>query len=141
MHIIGENIQILAPRIKAAIADRDPTYVRELARKQVDHGANTLDLNIRPRQRDGIDSVARLGEEDRQQHEVREGRDDPHERNDSDQREDTERESQSLGHPRRFDPALADVRVTVLGPAPVRLEDPVEVEQRDEEKPDRLSGP
>ena len=55
MYIIGENIQILAPRIKLAIADRDPTYVRELARKQVDHGANMLDLNIGPRKRDGIE--------------------------------------------------------------------------------------
>jgi 5-methyltetrahydrofolate corrinoid/iron sulfur protein methyltransferase len=55
MYIIGENIQILAPRIKMAIADRDPAYIRELARKQVDHGANTLDLNIGPRKRDGIE--------------------------------------------------------------------------------------
>jgi 5-methyltetrahydrofolate corrinoid/iron sulfur protein methyltransferase len=55
MYIIGENIQILAPRIKAAIADRDPAYVRELARRQVDHGANMLDLNIGPRKRDGIE--------------------------------------------------------------------------------------
>jgi 5-methyltetrahydrofolate corrinoid/iron sulfur protein methyltransferase len=55
MYIIGENIQILSPRIKAALADRDPTYVRELARLQVDHGANTLDLNIGPRKRDGIE--------------------------------------------------------------------------------------
>lgn len=55
MYIIGENIQILAPRIKAAIADRDPAYIRELARAQVDHGAQTLDLNIGPRKRDGIE--------------------------------------------------------------------------------------
>jgi 5-methyltetrahydrofolate corrinoid/iron sulfur protein methyltransferase len=55
MYIIGENIQILAPRIKMAIADRDPSYVRELARKQVDHGASMLDLNIGPRKRDGIE--------------------------------------------------------------------------------------
>jgi 5-methyltetrahydrofolate corrinoid/iron sulfur protein methyltransferase len=55
MYIIGENIQILSPRIKAAIADRDPTYIRELAQKQVEHGANMLDLNIGPRKRDGIE--------------------------------------------------------------------------------------
>ncbi len=55
MYIIGENIQILSPRIKAAIADRDPAYVRELARKQVKHGASRLDLNIGPRKRDGIE--------------------------------------------------------------------------------------
>jgi 5-methyltetrahydrofolate corrinoid/iron sulfur protein methyltransferase len=55
MYIIGENIQILAPRIKAAIADRDPAYIRELARAQVEHGAQTLDLNIGPRKKDGIE--------------------------------------------------------------------------------------
>jgi 5-methyltetrahydrofolate corrinoid/iron sulfur protein methyltransferase len=55
MYIIGENIQILSPKIKAAIADRDPTYVRELARSQIDHGASMLDLNIGPRKRDGIE--------------------------------------------------------------------------------------
>ncbi|MEJ2207624.1 MAG: dihydropteroate synthase [Anaerolineae bacterium] len=55
MYIIGENIQILAPKIKAAIADRDPSYIRELAQAQVDHGANVLDLNIGPRKRDGIE--------------------------------------------------------------------------------------
>jgi 5-methyltetrahydrofolate corrinoid/iron sulfur protein methyltransferase len=55
MYLIGENIQILAPKIKAAIADRDPTYIRELARAQVEHGASMLDLNIGPRKRDGIE--------------------------------------------------------------------------------------
>jgi 5-methyltetrahydrofolate corrinoid/iron sulfur protein methyltransferase len=55
MYIIGENIQILSPRIKAAIADRDPTYIRSLARTQIEHGANMLDLNIGPRKRDGIE--------------------------------------------------------------------------------------
>jgi 5-methyltetrahydrofolate corrinoid/iron sulfur protein methyltransferase len=55
MYIIGENIQILSSRIKAAIADRDASSIRELARAQVDAGANTLDLNIGPRKRDGIE--------------------------------------------------------------------------------------
>jgi 5-methyltetrahydrofolate corrinoid/iron sulfur protein methyltransferase len=63
MYIIGENIQILAPRIKAAIADRDPAYVRELARKQVEHGANMLDLNIGPRKKDGIEVMQWMIEE------------------------------------------------------------------------------
>jgi len=55
MYIIGENIQILSPKVKVAIAERDPTYIREMARDQVDHGANMLDLNIGPRKRDGIE--------------------------------------------------------------------------------------
>jgi 5-methyltetrahydrofolate corrinoid/iron sulfur protein methyltransferase len=63
MYLIGENIQILAPKIKAAIADRDPGYVRELARAQVDHGANVLDLNIGPRKRDGIEVMQWIVEE------------------------------------------------------------------------------
>ena len=63
MYIIGENIQILAPRIKAAIADRDASYVRELAQKQVENGANMLDLNIGPRKRDGIEVMQWMVEE------------------------------------------------------------------------------
>lgn len=63
MYLIGENIQILAPKIKAAIADRDPSYIRELARTQVDHGANVLDLNIGPRKRDGIEVMQWIIEE------------------------------------------------------------------------------
>jgi 5-methyltetrahydrofolate corrinoid/iron sulfur protein methyltransferase len=55
MYIIGENIQILSSRIKAAIADRNASSIRELARVQVDAGANMLDLNIGPRKRDGIE--------------------------------------------------------------------------------------
>jgi 5-methyltetrahydrofolate corrinoid/iron sulfur protein methyltransferase len=55
MYIIGENIQILSPRVKAAIAEKDPTYIRDLARKQVEHGADMVDLNIGPRKRDGVE--------------------------------------------------------------------------------------
>lgn len=63
MLIIGENIQILAPKIKAAIADRDASYVRELAQRQVENGANMLDLNIGPRKRDGIEVMQWMVEE------------------------------------------------------------------------------
>jgi 5-methyltetrahydrofolate corrinoid/iron sulfur protein methyltransferase len=63
MYIIGENIQILAPKIKAAIANRDATYVRELARAQLEHGASMLDLNIGPRKRDGIEVMQWMIEE------------------------------------------------------------------------------
>lgn len=63
MYIIGENIQILSPRIKAAIADKDPTYIRELAHAQVAHGASMLDLNIGPRKRDGVEVMQWMIEE------------------------------------------------------------------------------
>jgi 5-methyltetrahydrofolate corrinoid/iron sulfur protein methyltransferase len=55
MYIIGENIQILSSKVKAAIADHDPTPIRESARAQVEHGASMLDLNIGPRKRDGVE--------------------------------------------------------------------------------------
>jgi 5-methyltetrahydrofolate corrinoid/iron sulfur protein methyltransferase len=63
MYIIGENIQILAPRIKDAIANHDATYVRQLARAQVEHGANMIDVNIGPRKRDGIEVMQWMVEE------------------------------------------------------------------------------
>jgi 5-methyltetrahydrofolate corrinoid/iron sulfur protein methyltransferase len=63
VYIIGENIQILAPKVKAAIAERDATYVRELARRQLEQGADMLDLNIGPRKRDGIEVMQWMIEE------------------------------------------------------------------------------
>jgi 5-methyltetrahydrofolate corrinoid/iron sulfur protein methyltransferase len=63
VYIIGENIQILSAKIKVAIAERDPAHVRELARAQVEHGANVLDLNIGPRKRDGIEVMQWMIEE------------------------------------------------------------------------------
>jgi 5-methyltetrahydrofolate corrinoid/iron sulfur protein methyltransferase len=63
MYIIGENIQILSAKIKVALAERDATYIRELARKQLAHGANRLDLNIGPRKRDGVEVMQWMVEE------------------------------------------------------------------------------
>ncbi|MGQ9597872.1 MAG: dihydropteroate synthase [Anaerolineae bacterium] len=63
MYIIGENIQILSPRIKAAIAERDATYIRQLARAQVEHGASMLDVNIGPRKKDGTEVMPWIIEE------------------------------------------------------------------------------
>jgi 5-methyltetrahydrofolate corrinoid/iron sulfur protein methyltransferase len=63
MYIIGENIQILSARIKTAIADRDATHIRELARAQLDHGASMIDLNIGPRKRDGVEVMQWMVEE------------------------------------------------------------------------------
>jgi 5-methyltetrahydrofolate corrinoid/iron sulfur protein methyltransferase len=63
MYIIGENIQILAPKVKVAIAEHDATYVRQLARAQVEHGASMLDVNIGPRKKDGIEVMQWMVEE------------------------------------------------------------------------------
>jgi 5-methyltetrahydrofolate corrinoid/iron sulfur protein methyltransferase len=51
--IIGENIHIISPHVKEAIAARDTAAIQKLAREQVEHGARTLDLNIGPQKKEG----------------------------------------------------------------------------------------
>jgi 5-methyltetrahydrofolate corrinoid/iron sulfur protein methyltransferase len=51
--IIGENIQILSPPIKAAIEARDKRVIQDLAVKQVEAGAGVVDLNIGPQKKLG----------------------------------------------------------------------------------------
>jgi 5-methyltetrahydrofolate corrinoid/iron sulfur protein methyltransferase len=53
MLIIGENIHIISPRVKEAIAARDTETIQRLAKSQVEHGAQFLDLNIGPQKREG----------------------------------------------------------------------------------------
>jgi 5-methyltetrahydrofolate corrinoid/iron sulfur protein methyltransferase len=53
MYIIGENIHIISPRVKEAIANRDSKFFQELAVKLVDAGANAVDLNIGPQKKAG----------------------------------------------------------------------------------------
>ena len=53
MKIIGENIHILSPRVKEAIANRDREFFQESARKQVEAGAWAIDLNIGPQKKMG----------------------------------------------------------------------------------------
>lgn len=53
MYIIGENIHIISPKVKEAIKERDAKFFQELAVKQVDAGAQALDLNLGPRKKDG----------------------------------------------------------------------------------------
>jgi 5-methyltetrahydrofolate corrinoid/iron sulfur protein methyltransferase len=53
MLIIGENIHIIAPKVKRMIAERDTAAVQALALAQVDGGADFLDLNIGPQRRTG----------------------------------------------------------------------------------------
>jgi 5-methyltetrahydrofolate corrinoid/iron sulfur protein methyltransferase len=52
---IGENIQILNKRVRAAIDSREPSYLQRLAKEQVQKGAHMLDLNVGPRKRDGAE--------------------------------------------------------------------------------------
>jgi 5-methyltetrahydrofolate corrinoid/iron sulfur protein methyltransferase len=55
MLIIGENIHIIAPNVKDAFANRDTEGIQRLAKTQVDHGAQILDLNIGPQKKEGPD--------------------------------------------------------------------------------------
>jgi 5-methyltetrahydrofolate corrinoid/iron sulfur protein methyltransferase len=51
--IIGENIQIMSPPIKAAIEARDKKVIQDLAVRQVEAGAGIVDLNIGPQKKLG----------------------------------------------------------------------------------------
>lgn len=53
MYIIGEKIHIMSPKVKQALAERDGAFFAHLARRQVEAGAQALDLNIGPRKKDG----------------------------------------------------------------------------------------
>jgi 5-methyltetrahydrofolate corrinoid/iron sulfur protein methyltransferase len=57
MYKIGENIHIISPRVKEALAERDGAFFVELARKQKEAGADAIDLNIGPRKKDGPEVV------------------------------------------------------------------------------------
>lgn len=53
--IIGENIHIISPKVKAAFETQDSKFIQELALKQVQHGAHMLDLNIGPQRKRGVE--------------------------------------------------------------------------------------
>lgn len=53
MYKIGENIHIISPKVKEALANRDGTFFLQLARKQKEAGADALDLNIGPQKKAG----------------------------------------------------------------------------------------
>jgi len=53
MYKIGENIHIISPKVKEALANRDGAFFVSLARKQQTAGANALDLNIGPQKKAG----------------------------------------------------------------------------------------
>ncbi|NUM45188.1 MAG: dihydropteroate synthase [Anaerolineales bacterium] len=52
MYIIGENIHIISEKVKIALAARDAKFFQDLAVKQVEAGAQALDLNLGPRKKD-----------------------------------------------------------------------------------------
>lgn len=52
MYIIGENIHIMSDKVKEALKARDAYFFQDLAVRQVEHGAQALDLNLGPRKAD-----------------------------------------------------------------------------------------
>ncbi|HEX6303783.1 MAG TPA: dihydropteroate synthase [Anaerolineales bacterium] len=52
MYIIGENIHIISDRVKEALKEKNARFFQELAVKQVEAGAQALDLNLGPRKKD-----------------------------------------------------------------------------------------
>ena len=52
MYIIGENIHIISQKVKEGLRDKDEKIFQELAVKQVEAGAQALDLNLGPRKKD-----------------------------------------------------------------------------------------
>ncbi|MCX6027945.1 MAG: dihydropteroate synthase [Chloroflexi bacterium] len=53
MKIIGENIHIMSPKVKEALANRDLKFFQESALRQVAAGAWAVDLNIGPQKKLG----------------------------------------------------------------------------------------
>jgi 5-methyltetrahydrofolate corrinoid/iron sulfur protein methyltransferase len=60
MQIIGENIHIISPRVKEAMAQQDLRFFQDLAVRQVEGGANVLDLNIGPQKKAGVEIMTWL---------------------------------------------------------------------------------
>ena len=52
MYIIGENIHIVSDKVKAALKARDREFFMDLAVRQVEAGAQAIDLNLGPRKKD-----------------------------------------------------------------------------------------
>jgi len=52
MYIIGENIHIISEKVKEALSARDREFFMDLAVKQVEAGANAVDINLGPRKKD-----------------------------------------------------------------------------------------
>jgi 5-methyltetrahydrofolate corrinoid/iron sulfur protein methyltransferase len=53
MLLIGERINVITKVQRDAMQNRDPKPIQEIARAQVDAGANVLDINIGPAEDDG----------------------------------------------------------------------------------------
>ena len=55
MIAIGECLQIISSRVRTAIEERDKGFLQDMAKRQVDKGAQMLDLNIGPQKKAGAE--------------------------------------------------------------------------------------
>ncbi|MHB0869102.1 MAG: dihydropteroate synthase [Chloroflexota bacterium] len=55
MLVIGENIHIISPRVKTAIDEVDRGFFQSLAKRQVEAGADYVELNIGPSRKRGVE--------------------------------------------------------------------------------------
>jgi len=55
MIVIGESIQIISRQVRAAIENRDKSFIQDLTLHQVENGADLLDLNIGPQKKAGAE--------------------------------------------------------------------------------------
>jgi len=53
MYIIGENIHIISPKVREAVAQRDAKFFQDTAVRLVEAGADAVDLNIGPQKKRG----------------------------------------------------------------------------------------
>ncbi len=53
MYIIGENIHIISEKVKEALTEKNGQFFQDLAVKQVEAGAQAMDINLGPRKKDG----------------------------------------------------------------------------------------
>ncbi|GAB4278750.1 MAG: methyltetrahydrofolate cobalamin methyltransferase [Coriobacteriia bacterium] len=53
MLVIGEKVNVINKRIGAAMKERDKGPIQEMALRQLEHGADALDINLGPATKDG----------------------------------------------------------------------------------------
>ena len=62
MYIVAENIHIISPKVKTAIAERDAKFFQDLAVRAVEAGAGAIDLNVGPQKKHGHEILPWLAE-------------------------------------------------------------------------------
>lgn len=66
MYIVGERLNGMFQKVRKAIEERDKTVIQDLARAQIENGANALDLNVGPAGADPTEAMLWLAETTRE---------------------------------------------------------------------------